>query len=58
MAFNVFKIDLNLSNLIMIKERKPNNRPIKDKNIMIYIEDILIYIDKNCHLFKNGLDYM
>lgn len=41
----------------MIKKRQSNNRPIKDKNIIIYMEDIPIYINKNCHLFKNGLNY-
>lgn len=31
---------------------------MKDKDTIVYMEDILIDINKNCHLFRHGVNYI
>lgn len=37
--------------------KKQANRLVEDKNAMIYMKDIPVYVDNNCHPFKNNMDY-
>lgn len=49
-------MDLNLSNLVLAK-KKQTIRLKRDINTIIYMKNISININNNCHLFKNNVHY-
>lgn len=38
-------------------QRKKENEPMRDKNTIAYIKNILVNINNNCYLFKYTVDY-